>query len=135
MKLVFFLVSESAAIDKETDRVSVFHIIQDIDPDGLPLVIPRMILCWAIELDKDDPEGLEGNLTIRNNDRVIHTSPVKHEFQGKGMARFKITLNGLPIFAPGKVVFEFAVERPELRAEYSISVSTPPNTATATEAG
>ena len=123
MNVLLFSVSEGASIDQETNALSVFNILEEITPVGLPLLIQKIVVVLAVEREENETDEVEGLITIKNNDIEIHTLSANIRFGGKRRARLRVIVNGLPIHAPGKLVFRFVASESNFEAEYVISIS------------
>lgn len=125
MKSIFFVVSEGSSIDISTNALSIFNIIEGISSASLPLIIPKCIITLVVEREEGDPEPIEGRITITNNEHEIHSTPAQIHARGAPGARLSITINGLPVHAPGKLTFKYTVDDSNFEAQTSISVSEP----------
>ena len=126
MIISLFSVSEGSSIDHETNTLSIFNILDDIHPVSLPLTIPKIILTIVMAREEGEPETIDGTITVLNNQNTIGTSPAEVDFQGAKRSRLKVVLNGVPVHAPGKLVFRYAATGSlDVDAEHTIMVSEP----------
>ena len=52
--LEYFIVCESTSVDAENNRISFFHVLEDIFPDQFPFVVPHVEAVSLWNLDPDD---------------------------------------------------------------------------------
>lgn len=125
MKALLFAVSEGAAIDQETNALSVFNVIDEITSVGLPLLIPKVVITLIVECDEEVVEEVKGSIVIMNNDNEIHNISADIRFSGAPKARLRVTVGGLPVHESGKLIFKYLGTDPTFTAELAIKVSEP----------
>ena len=131
MKIELFTFSEATSMDAEQSRYSIFNIIVEIVPAGLPLLIPKSVLTLIVRRTTHEPDVVEGKLSVFNNSEPIQEDmPVKLEFNNKDVKILRIFLNGIPVQTPGLLTFKY--ESDEVNGTIEVSVTDPPvSTATA----
>ena len=125
MRIDLFTFSEGTAIDAEHRGYSIFNIIVDIVPAALPLFIPKAVLSLIVKRTKNEPDVVEGTLSVFNNDDPIQEDiDVKIDFDGRLVKILRLTLNGLPVQAPGVLAFKYQSE--EINETLEVIVGKPP---------
>ena len=125
MKIDLFTFSEGTSIDAEHRGYSIFNIVIDIVPVALPLFIPRAVLSLIVKRTENEPNVVEGKLSVFNNDDPIQEDiDVKIDFNGKLVKILRLTLNGLPVQAPGVLAFKYQSE--EIHETLEVVVGEPP---------
>ena len=125
MKVLLFAVSEGASVDQETNLLSIYNIIDEITPVGLPLLIPKAVINLVVQRDETDSEEVKGSIIVKNNENDIHTLSADLHFGGASRARLRVTVNGLPVHETGKLSFRYVASQPAFDAELLITVSEP----------
>ncbi len=110
-RLEYFLVAESLAVDRFTNRISLFHVIEEIRSASFPIVIPQAVAVshWIAEagdegvdfqarLHMTTPDGVESNFP-QNFRLVDRAGRVIFGMSGvsiarEGVLRFELFLNG-----------------------------------------
>ena len=112
-------------MDAEQSKYSIFNIIVEIVPAGLPLLIPKAVLSLIVKRAPHEPDVVEGKLSIFNNsDPIQENMSVKLEFNGRAVKILRIFLNGIPVQAPGLLTFKYESE--EVNETMEIAVTDPP---------
>lgn len=125
MRIDLFTFSEGTAIDAEHRGYSIFNIIVDIVPAALPLFIPKAVLSLIVKRTKNEPDVVEGKLSVFNNDDPIQEDiDVKIDFDGRLVKILRLTLSGLPVQAPGVLAFKYQSE--EINETLEVIVGEPP---------
>ena len=125
MRIDLFTFSEGTAIDAEHRGYSIFNIIIDIMPAALPLFIPKAVISLVVKRTRNEPEVVEGKLSLFNNDDPIQEDiDVKIDFNGRLVKILRLTLNGIPVKAPGVLSFKYKSE--EVNGTLEVIVSEPP---------
>ncbi len=106
-KLEYFIVCESSSVDAEKNRISLFHILEDIFPDKFPYEISKLdaVSLWNLEpadLDTDFQATLA--ISVPGIERVVEV-PLNLS-RGYMRHRAAVTITGIPIICPGELLFE-----------------------------
>ena len=109
--LEYFVVCESSSVDRYTNRVSLFNVLEHIATTGFPGVFPQgicAVIGWnmrreevgqdlqvvlRIEIPGEEPRDLSKNFTVRTK---------RH--------RTILTLQGLPLPRPGEYRFKILLD-------------------------
>ncbi len=119
------LCAEGAVVDKMTNNVSAFNILEQLNFRSLPVIIPRMVILNVLEREKDDPVVWKGKLRIELSGTVLLDQPLEHNFGDLARSRNLLTLGGLPITQPG--VLETSLLEGEAKIiTYKIDITMPP---------
>lgn len=108
--LEFFLVAQSLAVDQQSNRLSIFDVLDTFQPRSLPAVFPRLVAVSAWLLEPDDKDQ-DFQATLR----VVFEGPQSplefaQNFQGTGTGQRVVhQLVGLQIAAPGRISFEIVL--------------------------
>lgn len=126
MNVISFLASEGASFDHDDSRLSIFKIIDQIEPVSLPLSIPKIVLTMVVTRSHDEPDTIDGILSIVNNEHHIwdEKQPGPIKFDDKLTARMIIVMNGLPVTLPGTLNFTFKSQN--INETFSIKILNPP---------
>ena len=126
MEATVFLVSYGSSIDHEDNTLSVFTIIDQITPAALPLFLQKIVLNMVVTRSNDEPEIVEGRISIFNNEKplLVDKSPALIRFNGQLIARLRVTMNSLPVEAPGTLIFKY--ESNEINESFTVTVLDPP---------
>lgn len=134
-RLEYFLVCESTSIDVETNRISLFNVIEELHlaPQGAPARQPAIpvsqcvaVACWNQEPDDEEQDYQE---TVRicppgqGQNRDFH---VNFSMQGQGRRhRVTLRLQGIPQLEPGELRFELLLNG-DYVASHTIDIHQPP---------
>ena len=106
-RLEYFVVCESIAIDGETNRVSLFNIIEDIEPvsKGTPgPILAQMVAvsCWN-QQERDENEDFQ--VILRIHGKETKDFPMNFRME-RPRQRLIQRLQGVPAMEPGHLRFE-----------------------------
>jgi len=118
----FFVVSEDLSVDQQTNRVSLFNVLEQIAGPNFPLVLPSAaaISLWVAEAGD---EGRDFQCMLR----IILPNARQHDFTSNfrfGARRHRVIqrLQGFPIDEPGVLRFEVLLNG-EHKASHEVDVS------------
>ena len=95
------LCAEGVVRDRESNNISVFNILEKMQPAGFPILIQRLFVLAFLERLPTDLEDLECVARITIGEVELTTLPGRVNFQGQTLARWIIQLQGLVIPNPG----------------------------------
>lgn len=106
IQLKFFACAESSALDVQTNRVSLFHLQEDIAVSSLPVFLGNLAVVVIFTRDPEtDPAEAEYKLIIADERQEITRFPLMMNFQEKATCRVLSLLQGLVLPSLGKVTF------------------------------
>jgi hypothetical protein len=121
MKCPFFVCSESSAIDAQTGRVSIFHILEDLHVVSAPFIIHSLAVVAFLSKEDHDDDVSEGKIEISIADRIISTFQVSINFQGQLRHRSLSLIQGTIVTAFGVLLLKLTIKDVEL-ARWSVSI-------------
>ena len=135
-KLEYFLVCESVSIDQETNRVSLFNIIEDIQPatrgtSGVIIVQLVAASCW-IRAPGDEDKDFQAILRIHASEEEPKDFAMNFRME-KPRQRLSLRIQGAPQSKPGNLRFELLLNG-QHAAEHTVVVHPPVRSETSTEA-
>ena len=123
-RLKLLLCADGVIVDRLSNTASVFTILEELTPQELPSVLPRLVVLAIVERDEDDPEKRDFWLTLRLNDESIFEQEMKLDFQGKRRVRQMVHLGGVTIDKPGTLTTSLRLSDEE-GGEWCITVNPP----------
>jgi hypothetical protein len=135
MRVQFALCAQSASIDRSSNRLSIFNVVDHFPTSTLPIVIPTLTFVSVIETDKDEGTNVKGVLELVTNKSLVARIDVPISFVNGRLARVVLNFSGIPIREPGPVTFRLTVPNgatvettfqvTNLAQQQSLQVSTP----------
>jgi len=126
--LEFFVVATSIAVDQDTNRLSVFDVLEEVNPERLPAIIPRAaaVSLWRLE---DTELGQDFQAVLRVAVPGEEPRDMRLNFHGESK-RHRLTMNlvRMLIRRPGEIRFELLLND-ESRAHHHILINEPSETA------
>lgn len=89
--------AEGITRDAETNAISAFTIIEEIAPEGLPLILTRFTVFALLHRDTGDRTVINCTLRISIGNKILFEQPVKANFQDKKRNRTIVSIRGLVI--------------------------------------
>lgn len=106
-KLEYFLVSESVSVDQQTNRASLFNILDEVRENQFPTTIPQAVVTSVWDYESGD-EDVDYQVKVRMSlpdEKEPKDIPVNVKIE-KGRHRLFLKLENLQIEQPGKLRFE-----------------------------
>ena len=110
-RLEYFMVAESISIDVNTNRVSIFNVIEDVRCTSFPQVIAQIaaIVSWNRE-DGDEDQDFQAQLNIRGPmGRGPFELLCNFRFERSLRMRNQFVLNGIPLISEGELQVEICL--------------------------
>jgi hypothetical protein len=126
-KLEYFLICESMSTDQETNRVSLFHVLEDLQvlpPGTTPqqqLVVPQFVAvsCWNREPGDEDKE-FQAILRIHPPDDEPRDFSMNFQMT-RPRYRLSLRFQGMPKLEPGVLKFELLLNAQHV-ASHTVNV-------------
>jgi hypothetical protein len=128
IKLEYFLVAESYAVDENRNTISIFHVLEEFGAHAAPIIVPKLsaISSWLVSEDHD-PE-LDHHVTIRVSGGALE-APLEYDFvMSRGPRtrhRMFHSFQGAVFDAFGDAVFELLLDG-EHRASHTLTLEEVP---------
>ena len=106
-KLEYFLVSESVSVDQQTNRASLFNILDEVRENQFPTIIPQVVVTSAWNYESGD-ENIDYQVKVRMSlpdEEKSKDIPVNVKIE-KSRHRLFLQLVNLQIKQPGELKFE-----------------------------
>lgn len=116
IKTTLVTCARGAAVDRYTNVLSVFEIIEELVPQSYPLWYPEIIMISMYEREQADPCKTDVDIVVRLNDKELFRRKVPLDFGDQPRHRAIIRLHGLAIENPGVVTFQVEGADIETRA-------------------
>ena len=106
MRLTLFACAESAAIDQGTNRLSVFHFLEEILSPVFPAAYSQLVAVIIATREETEPSTFNLGLRITQGGQgqPLADGPILLDFQSRPRARVLTFMNGLVV--PGQLVTE-----------------------------
>jgi hypothetical protein len=109
MKLMLICCAEGIAVDTQTNNVTLFNILEEIQPRTFPFAWPSFRVLSVMAREPDDPDEASYLLKIRVGDTEIYSQSVDFTFGEKQRHRQILNFQGMPIPEPGVLRVEALV--------------------------
>jgi len=104
-----FFVAEGVSVDRETNLVSAFGLMESVQAIAFPVVLQRAFLFCIWERLPTDPSEFRYELALTLNGRDLERRTIDTGFASSLRTRTTIRFEGLTLSEPGNVVFRLAV--------------------------
>lgn len=127
MKCILAVCSDAVSLDKATNLVSLFGIIDGISALTFPHSLSNLAMLFMIKKEAGDRKGATGQVSLSfqltgSDDEVQKGStPVKFDFEGMSKLRVLIRSNGITLEGPG-TLFGRLWHKDEVLGEWAIDV-------------
>ena len=107
MKVQLALLSESTSLDRNTNKLSIFNVVDRWASLTFPLWIPSVSIVIVL-VRENEPPNLVGKLQAKIGDTIAGEREINIKFNANNLAKMILNTN-ITIPAPGEVVFSLAV--------------------------
>lgn len=107
-KLEYFLVSESVSVDQQTNRASLFNILDEVRENQFPTTIPQAVVTSVWDYEVGD-ENIDYQVKVRvylPNGENPKDFPMNVKIEPNNRHRLLLRLLNLQIEQPGELKFE-----------------------------
>src|SRR5258707_581720 len=104
------LAAEGIVVDRDTNSISVFNILDRITAEGFPLLLQKMALLVIWERSLEDAPQVDGQFSVHFSGRELYQQPVRVEFTTSTRNQFVLRMHGLVIPQPGVLSLRITLE-------------------------
>lgn len=107
MHVSLFACAESAVVDQRTNRLSLFHIMEEISSPTFPAAVPQLTVVVVMSREESEPSlaNLMLRVTLTGLDKPLVEGPMAIDFQGRLRTRGLGHIAGMPVLGPGLLRF------------------------------
>jgi hypothetical protein len=109
MRVQFALCAQTASVDRSSNRLSIFNVIDHYPASTLPIVIPAITFVSIIESDKDESPNVKGVLEISTKGGLVAKVELPIAFVNGKLARVVVNFQGIPVREAGPVTFRLTI--------------------------
>jgi hypothetical protein len=124
MEVLLVTCAESAIVDTPSNRLSLFNLVEEIAGASFPGILPSVAFVIVLSRKKSEANRVPLKVTVALNSTILTEVPYTVAFQGKLRVRSILTLQGIPILEPGKLVF--TAKGPSISANWQVNVNAVP---------
>src|SRR4051812_6937748 len=103
IKCILILAAEGIVRDAASNNISAFNIIEEINTEILPAIIPRFGVLFMLERDQDGPNNIEVNLNIELAGQNLAKQSVQIDFENTERHRSVVKFQGMAITTIGEL--------------------------------
>lgn len=109
MRVQFALCAQTASVDRSSNRISIFNVIDHVPTTTLPIILPSVTFVSIFENERNEAANFKGVFEGRINDKTIVRGEVPVSFVNGRLARVLLTLNSIPINEHGTLSFRLEI--------------------------
>jgi hypothetical protein len=107
MNVQFAILAQSVSVDRFTNRLSIFNVLDQIASPHFPVFLPELCFVVMLQRTANEPNTFDTVIRISNGEAVIGQANMHVDFQGQLVNRSVSNFQGLPIFNPGEIQVNF----------------------------
>jgi|SRR6185437_6696152 len=106
MKLQLAICAQGVSIDRLTNRLSIFNLLETIEAPRFPVFLPEVVFLVLLRREKDEPTQFDGEVVVMLDDVTIAKGTAHVDFENSLQNRQVITFQGFPVPNPGELKFQ-----------------------------
>ena len=109
MIIQFIVCAQNVSVDRFTNKLSIFNVIDRIVAPSLPLWISELTVAASFLREGDEPIDYVGSIELALNHTPIVKTEVRGTFRHGPTSRMIVNFPGLPIQSTGLLSVTFAL--------------------------
>jgi hypothetical protein len=109
MKVQLALLAQAASIDRFSNRLSIFNLVESFESPSFPLFVPEAVFVSVLRKEEGDPVVSDATLSVYAGESMIGQASVRVDFEGAAHTRQVINFQGLPLLKPVNLQFRLVV--------------------------
>jgi hypothetical protein len=134
MRFEFAIGGEGIVRDVESDKISLFNLLEDSTAPGFPVLYSKIACMFVVAKETGDAETSEGVYVGKFDDTEFFRTPAQIDFKGRTRQRLILQLMGFVVPRPCLVSFALIVGESEL-GKWEFRLEAQPGVRDATQAG
>ena len=110
MKMQLALLAQGASIDRFSNRLSVFNLVESFESPSFPLFIPEAVFVSVLRKEEGDPTVSDATLSIFTGESMVAQATIRVDFEASSHARQVINFQGIPLLKPENLQFRFVIQ-------------------------
>jgi hypothetical protein len=117
VNVLFALCAAGVSVDRFSNRLSIFNVLEQIASPGFPIWLPEVTFVVGLRREDNEEQRIEGHVRIELGDNVIgQPNAVVVDFEGGNTARQIMNFQGLPVPTPGDLTFRLFLPNNQVAA-------------------
>ena len=109
MKVTFAALARIIVIDRFTNGMSLFQVVERIEAEKFPLLLPEAAFVAVLNREEGDPQQWDTELILHCGDAVVGKSDLHVDFENGLANRQVVNFQGLPVMTAADLLFQFAL--------------------------
>jgi hypothetical protein len=105
MRVLLAVCAAGASVDRFSNRLSIFNVMEEIPSPTFPVWIPEMTFVVVLRKENNEPPQFQARCRVQVGEAVISEGTLDVDFGPNNTARGIMNFQGLPITTPGDVTF------------------------------
>ncbi len=122
MRTITFLAARGVVIDRKSNNVSVFNLVEQVNAASAPVLFQSLAVLYMAERSAEEQERWPAKLTLSINGKQLGAFAAEMNFDGKPRTRLVVEIGTLVIPELGRLLLEFTVGE-KVSAAYEIEVA------------
>jgi hypothetical protein len=122
MRVLLSVVAQGFARDADTNVVSLFNILENINGEGFPILVQTFVFFTLFEKEADEPQRYRATFSANLEGKALFTQQFDFDFQGRNRARSFNKVEGLVLPSPGNLEFGLELDN-GVRASYAVMIN------------
>ena len=106
MIVVLFTVADGAVIDQQTNRLSIFNVLEEMSAPGFPAMHSQLSIIAVLQKGPNEKEDPKLNIRISLDRSELVDFPITLSFEGVERSRFVGSIAGLLLPSAGTLKFD-----------------------------
>lgn len=107
MIVQFAILAQGIAVDRFSNRLSIFNVCESIDAPHFPILVPELAFVVVVRREPNDPVTFDTILNVQLGQMAVGQANLHIDFEASIMNRQVTNFQGLPIFMTGELQFSF----------------------------
>jgi hypothetical protein len=112
MRCLFFICSESVAIDAATSRLSIYHVTEELTATSFPVLVPQLHIVAMLERTLQDSATFMATAAVTlDGAQIGNEMSISVDFKEHERTKVVANIQGIVLPKPGKVRVLFKSEK------------------------
>lgn len=109
MRVQFAVCAQAVTVDRTSNRLSIFNVMDILPVLIFPHVIPAITFVCVVESDQEDESSAKGFFQVLSDGVLVAASEIPINFAENRLARIVLNFQGVPVPKPGSLMFRMTL--------------------------
>lgn len=113
MTVLLALCAGGVSVDRFSNRLSIFNVLEQLPSPSFPVWVPELTFLVVLRRENNEDVRFHTRCQVQLGENMIADNAALVDFEGTNNARLVLNFQGLPVPTPGDLIFRLLLPNHE----------------------